>query len=154
MPDFDPRLLQFAEHQDRDVRWVATFVLAHHRHPDVRNLALDRVKAGRHNERELTLFRNNYELGDWQLIWESLCWPDLESELHWVLSDLSDVFEANPCEESHEPQLVVYEHSPCTNCRRRAVKALLDTGRAPGWLVDECRFDANREIRKVVADVR
>ena len=153
LPDFDPRLLRFAEHPDHDVRWVTIFVLAQHQHSDVRTLALDRVKAGRHNERELKLFCRNLKRGDWSLIWDSLRWPDDENELHWMLDDLLEVFEDGPAEESHEALLLVYEHSPCTNCRGRAVKALRKRKRVPDWLSEECSFDADEEIRNSGSDV-
>ena len=153
LPEFDVRVLRFAEHSDRHVRWIAMYVLANHAHPDVRALALKRAKAGRHGERELRLFRNNYQSGDWSLIREALCWPDDEVELHWLLSDLHDIFEVNVVPELSEPMLLVYEHTPCTNCRRQAVNALLQAHQAPAWLLEECRFDADEQTRAAVADV-
>jgi hypothetical protein len=150
LPDFDARLLDFVGHPDRDVHWVTTFVLANHRHPEVRALAIDCVRAGRHNKRELLLFRNNYQPGDWTVIREGLRWPSDKNEVHWTLSDLLEVFEANEVEEALEPLTLIYEHSPCTNCRRRALKSLHRMGRAPDWLLEECCFDADDGIRDIV----
>jgi hypothetical protein len=129
---------------------VTTFVLANHRHPEVRALAIDCVRAGRHNKRELLLFRNNYQPGDWTVIREGLRWPSDKNEVHWTLSDLLEVFEANEVEEALEPLTLIYEHSPCTNCRRRALKSLHRMGRAPDWLLEECCFDADDGIRDIV----
>ena len=153
LPEFDSRLLRFAEHPDHDVRWVTISVLANHQHPDVRALAQDRVRAGCHNDGELRLFCKNFEQGDWSLIRSSLRWPADENELHRMLDDLLEVFENEPGEESREALLLVYEHSPCSRCRGVAVKALCKRKRAPDWLLEECRFDADEEIRSSVTDV-
>jgi hypothetical protein len=152
LPEFDSRLLRFTDHTDHDVRWVTMFVLAHHQHPDVRALALDRVRAGRHTEHELSLFRKNFEPGDWSLIRKYLRWPADENYVHRIVGDLLGVFEPSRGDESREPLLLVYEHSPCTNCRSQAVTALLDAKQAPGWLLEECRDDTDQRIRDAVAE--
>jgi len=41
----------------------------------------------------------------------------------------------------------VYEHTPCSPCRARAVELLLEPDIMPRELLAECRFDANEEIR-------
>lgn len=43
--------------------------------------------------------------------------------------------------------LYVYEFSPCSTCRKRAVKALTDVNTAPAWVLAESAFDADPEKR-------
>ena len=117
-------------------------------------LAQSRARAGRNSEGELRLFRNNYEAGDWDVIMEALQMPDDRDALHSLLSDVLDVFECNA--ESTDlpaPLMLVYEHSPCSNCRRRAVKTLLRANQAPEWVIEECRFDVDEDLRKAVGAV-
>ena len=151
VPIFHRRLVRYAEHDDPEVRWYAVRALAHHRHPEVRNLARRRAEAGRHTDRELRLFCRNYREGDWGRIESGLALPAETDQEHSVLCDLIDVFEENPGPDARTPLLLVYERSPCSICREAAVDLLLDGGQAPAWLIEECRYDGNEEIRALVA---
>lgn len=150
LPEYDARLLGFAQHPDHHVRRATMFVLAQHNHADVRSLALDRVRAGRHSEGELMLFSKKRQPKDWYVIRESLRWPDDAFELHSMLMDLLQVYADDSGEEAREALLLVYEHSPCTNCRSRAVEALCKGKLAPNWLLEECCFDVDEETRSIV----
>jgi hypothetical protein len=44
----------------------------------------------------------------------------------------------------------VYEQSPCSNCRGKAVQILLDASNAQDWLLEECRHDSQEETRTMV----
>lgn len=150
LPEMNSWLQRLADSEDRATRWIAYKVLANHDHPTVRSLAINRISAGKMSEGELCLFRKNYRQGDWRLIEDVLRLPGDDYELHEILSDLLEVFEANKVEESCNPMMLVYEHSPCGICRGNAVKALIDLARAPDWVLEECRFDADEETRSIV----
>jgi hypothetical protein len=45
--------------------------------------------------------------------------------------------------------LWVAEHNPCSNCRARALKLLIERGTAPESLVRECLHDADGEAREL-----
>jgi hypothetical protein len=62
---------------------------------------------------------------------------------------LVELFEANPIAELAPAMLSVYAESPCSNCRRAAVKSLISTGTAPNWLLKECRSDASESVRRL-----
>ena len=46
--------------------------------------------------------------------------------------------------------LWTYENTPCSFCRESAVRGLLEIGRAPPGLLEECQFDCVEDTRKMV----
>ena len=150
LPELDPRLLMLAESEAEEVRWAAIRVLANHADPTVRQLAVERLRAGRTGDSELRLLRHNYQPGDWNWLRGAVQLPDDRDDLHDVTMDLLDVFEAHEAPETGDALLAVYEHTPCSCCREQAVKALLGRTQLPDWVRDECRFDANEGIRQLV----
>jgi len=50
--------------------------------------------------------------------------------------------------------LTLYERGPCAQCRLKVVTHLVNLGALPAQLAEECRFDANADVRALVADVR
>ena len=153
LPELDPRLRELADCKDRDIRALAYKVLANHEDPTVRDLALDRIRKGRTTEGELLLFQENYRPGDWPAIEQELHLPEDPDELHAVTMDLLHVFQVNNLEESCSPLMLVYEHSPCALCRHSAVKALLDLGRAPAWVLEECCHDVDEDTRQMASSL-
>lgn len=145
----DPRIMRFADSEDRTVRWVTYRVLANHNHPAVRELALDRVRAGRMTEGELGLLCENYEPGDWALIEKTIQLGEDADDVHTVTSDLGRVFEANRSQEAYAPLMFVYEYCPCGICRSDAVGVLWELGLAPDWVLEECDFAAEGRMRRV-----
>jgi len=137
LSEFDSRILAFADHPDREVRRLSHWVLSHH--PEARALALQRLEAGEVDNSEVRLLKSAFEPGDETLLQQALAptaaWEPFPR--HTVLRDLLDVLEAHPNEEL---ALFVYEHTPCTNCRGRAVQLLSSPP-------EECRYDADEEIR-------
>jgi hypothetical protein len=125
--EVNARALAFAESEDRDTRWSAYGCLSKHKHDDVRSLALRRVRAGRMTEGELSLLEENYRAGDWPTIRAALQLPEDSFDRHLMLQDLLDVCENNRLPETVEPLLIVYEHSPCSLCRKGAVRTFVAT---------------------------
>lgn len=147
MPVFDPAMLRCAEHDNPDVRELAHRALSNCAHPEVRRLAIERLRAGRVLEGELKLLKKNYQPGDAVVIERVLQVPEDLDQLHGLIFDLVEVFRSNRVAELAKVMLFVYEESPCSNCRFNAVKCLVDTMKAPDWLLAECRHDSSDEIR-------
>lgn len=150
LPELDPCFLRLANHEDTRVRDLAQRAASHYAHPDVRNLALDRLSAGQFVHSEVLLLTKNFQPGDAALLMGALR-PDVDiHDLHGVGHDLLKVFSANTTPECLEPMLFLYEHTPCSSCREDAVEIMMSTNIAPAWVLDECRFDCVPTLRSRV----
>jgi hypothetical protein len=150
LPEFDDRLIQFAEHPDAEVRWTALRVLSNHEDPRVRELGIAKIRSGRTGEGELLLLRRNYRTGDHLLVANVLEVPEDRENLHDLVYNLRQVYEQNQVPEARQAMLFVYEHSPCSLCRCSAVEILLHTKQAPEWMIRECALDANEAVREAL----
>ncbi|NUQ48928.1 MAG: hypothetical protein HUU27_03290, partial [Phycisphaerae bacterium] len=150
MPRLPAEVPALADHADADVRRAAIRAMAAIRHPAARALALRRLAAQRHDDDELNLLVENYEPGDAERIARQVAMPDDPHRRHSLIMDLVHVFERNATPEAAPVMLFCYEHTPCSNCRRKAVGVLLKAGVAPAWLVEECRCDVDDGTRKLV----
>ena len=153
-PRLDDRLLSLVHHAEPRVRRAAYGALGKLKAPRIRELLFEQLgKPGENNalgEGVLDLLLRNYEPGDYRWL-QTANWPWSDAcRLHWALSDVVDVFEANCTPESAWPLLFAYEFLPCTNCRRRAVETLLFQDVIPPWVVKECKLDATESIRALV----
>jgi hypothetical protein len=72
---------------------------------------------------------------------------DDADDLHDLGSDLLAFCKAHPGPEAVDCLLYVYELSPCSTCRKHAVKALTDTATAPAWVLEEIAFDVDPDTR-------
>jgi len=151
LPTFDERFLALAEHEDEKVRHRALRALGNYGHPKVRDLALRRLSAGDRDGNTINLFRLTYQPGD-HVLFEPL-FADVEDpdEMHDRGYDLLEVYDQNRVPECSALVLRVYAATPCSFCRERAVKILVEQHLAPDWMIEECGNDAYEEIRRLVA---
>jgi hypothetical protein len=97
------------------------------------------------------LFVNNFTPGDERRILEAIELPGDADELHWLLYDLLDVIEKNATAAWYRLAVTAYALTPCARCRLRAARALVEQQAAPGWLLEECRDDADQDCRELAA---
>jgi len=71
-------------------------------------------------------------------------------DLHHFGMGLRKMLEAHCPIEAEQCLLLLYENGPCSLCRSAFVKHLIALQRLPDWMRNECRFDAETEIRKLV----
>lgn len=149
VPRFDRGLLPWLNHPDPTLSVVALRAVKSTRHPALRALAL-RWIAGGDLADGIQLLTANFERGDFALC--ALPWSpiDDEDERHRLVSNFVSMCNAHPSAEALEGLLHVYELSPCSTCRREAVKILLDLDVAPDWLRQEARFDADPATRALL----
>lgn len=150
VPRFDRRLLQWLAHADKQVQWAAVKAVAPIRDIELRRLAMQWIAEG-DIANGIALLVNNFEAGDF-----ALCAKHVErvtdvDEVHHLAGELLDLCEAHPGADALDCLLYVYERSPCSTCRRRAVKALIDTNTAPAWVITECTFDADPDTRALAS---
>jgi hypothetical protein len=89
--------------------------------------------------------------GDHQII---LRWFQEEHDpetLHSLGTGLLDYYKMHPI-EGNEVEIMrsLYERGPCSVCREKVVKRLLERGALSDELRAECAWDANSDIRDLV----
>lgn len=151
LPRFEPRILELCQSADEELRRSAFKALAKLPHPAVREFAIAQLRRGEILN-AVRLFELNFAAGDEQLLLDALQWPEDPCLLHWMLTDVIHVLEANPGMKGKELAITAYWATPCQNCREDAAKWLIERRLAPQWLLEECAHDANEETRKLVAD--
>ena len=90
---------------------------------------------------------SNYRDGDHAAIEALLLEEHDRDGLHAIGFSALRVLEAYPKPENAAALFTLYERGPCSECRERCVDQLHALEAAPDWLVQECRFDANTDIR-------
>jgi hypothetical protein len=71
---------------------------------------------------------------------------------HRMGLDLRNLWDARP-DPSAKPRmlLTIYEYGPCSECRYSAVSRLIELGALPDSIREECAYDADEDIRKLVS---
>lgn len=146
IPRYDGRLLPWLFCSDEQVRWAAVQAVSQLTHPDLRQAAL-RLIADGDLPNGVRLLVANFEEGDLSMC-AGLLSPSDDAEHHhslgWYLLKLCA---AHQGPKALDCLLYIYEYSPCSDCRRRAVGLLVDTDVAPAWLLEESTFDSDPQTR-------
>jgi hypothetical protein len=153
VPRFENRLLQWICHSDEQVRWAAVKAVAPVMHGQLRQAAMQLIADG-HIANGVALLVSNFEAGDFSMCAGHLARVADTDEAHHLIGELLDLCEAHPGGEALDCLLDVYELSPCSTCRRRAVTALIDSNTAPAWVLTESAFDADPETRALAMAYR
>jgi hypothetical protein len=145
-------LLSLVDVEQERVGLAALKALSQITHPAVRELAFRLVETrARWRGEAIELLARNFGHGDHAM---ALRWFEAEEDLetrHALGSDLIDLWERYPDEETEVPMLrTVYEQGPCSFCRRKIVRRLIERGALTEQLRSECSFDANDDIRELV----
>jgi hypothetical protein len=94
---------------------------------------------------------NNYRVGDYALIKTAINTEQDEDELHAIGGKLLDVVNAHPTENAASTLITMYEQGVCSECREDVVDCLLSLDALPAWMRNECRYDANLDLREKFA---
>lgn len=146
----DPELLLPLVQESRTAK-AAIQVLAHIRHPAVRDLAfaLVRTQSPRRGG-AIRLLVENFKPGDHATV---LDWFEAESDrelLHAQGLGMLELWKRHPDEASCAQMLIrLYERGPCRFCRRSAVQLLIEAGGLTDALRAECAFDSDDDIREL-----
>jgi len=146
-------LFPFAEGTKRRVAFAALKALSILTHPVVRELAFRLIDShSAYRQEAIKLLACNFHDGDHAI---ALSWFSAEQEpdsLHWLAHGLRDLWEAHPDEAFEVPMLLAcYERGPCSFCRELVVRRLIELNALPGHLREECAWDANDDVRDLVA---
>jgi hypothetical protein len=145
-------LLNLVDQDQERVGLVALRALSQIEHPAVRQLAFRLVETrAKWRGQAIELLARNFSPGDHVI---ALRWFETEEDpetLHSLGMDLTDFWERHPDEETEEPMLLaMYERDPCSFCREKTVRRLIERGALTDELRLECSFDANSDIRDLV----
>lgn len=156
MPRLDPRLWQFVASANKQLRDAVFEALARLRHPAIGEYARGMLRADgltEKNLRVLKLLVLNYRPEDGELISSALRRVNPETEsTHGIGMTILEICKENCGPELFEALNWIYEHTPCSNCRRQAVELLLKQGKIAPEVLEECRYDAIERIRKMARE--
>jgi len=117
-------------------------------HPDVRQLAVELIENRQWISHVAILFKSNWQNSDWSVL-EALTQETFEpDDYHGMGMDIRELFEAHPEPEASQTLINLYKYGPCSECRRRFVEALDSIQAVPEWMREECRYDANLDLRE------
>lgn len=149
---FGPQpLIPFAGSDDGEIRRSALLALRNISHPLVRDLAIERLRSPiqpRVDYLAMDLLEKNYKAGDHKVIEQALAAERDQVVYHWLGLGAIDVFEANPTPDCVPTTLTLYENGPCSECRGRCVELLNSLNMLPDWMIQECVYDANLDLRE------
>lgn len=150
LPRLEDVLFQYAKSDDKELRDAAVSALENCKDERIRELAIDLSrKKSEMAFCAVSLFIENYELGDNVFIEQSLFDSTDEDALHSVCMDLISVFEMHPENELLKSLLWAYENTPCSLCRESIVRKLCENRIIPDELIYECQFDCVEDTRKI-----
>ncbi len=154
LPRLEDVLFQWANGSDEGIRDSVITALTQIKDEKVHELAKEKVTKsdllGPDNG-AIGLFHKNYEESDAELISSALSSLMVNDEdahaLGYDLIELSELYEDANLSNALE---WVYEYTPCTFCRYRALMQLRKFGAIDAKIAEECQFDANEDIRAFV----
>lgn len=152
-PDGHWPLLPLLDHSESLVVFRAALALSRFRHPELRARALALLAHADTLELGLILLLGNHEPGDYGML-TALAQEQADDDLlHALVWRVHELFARAPAREATELLLTLYERGPCAQCRLKVVRHLVALGALPAQLAEECRFDANEDVRALVADL-
>jgi hypothetical protein len=149
--DLNPQLLiRLAASEKGEITTAARRALRHIRDGTVRDFAVEMIQQGRADSDVAAILEPNYIAGDHKLLESLLDSRTDEDEFHWMAHSVLNVFRADDESDAGPSMLKIYERCRCSLCRMGAVKLLKSRKSAPSWMLEECRYDSNLELRKAV----
>ena len=149
-PGSPERLLELAADERPRIRGAAVVALSNVSHPQVRRRALALLHSADRFADGARLLVSNYEPGDFHLLEDLLRRPIPEDICHDLGFSIENILGRQLTPEAEGSLLLLYENNPCSSCRERFVRFLIDLNRMPGWMREECRYDANADTIKAV----
>ncbi len=144
-------LIELAKSGNWRLSHAAVQALTYIDDPTLRTLALELMSTPDRCDLGVTLLAGWSQPGDYKLIEQALRQPMSDDIYHSVGTDVLHFVKANLTGEAEAVLGLLYENGPCSMCREFCVKHLIALNRLPGWMRDECRYDADSGTRELVA---
>ena len=151
MPQLHPKLFEWALCETPELKLAAISALSQVTDKKIYEFGKEMVSnvglIG-DNAAAIDLFVNNYGDDIPQLLSASLKDIELdEQEAHSIGFNIVDLAEKNSDQKLSTLLKWVYENTPCTNCRYKAIEHLAELKQLDEALINECKYDASEEIR-------
>jgi hypothetical protein len=96
------------------------------------------------------LLKHHWQEGDWQLLTELAVQDHNPDNAHNLAMSLIDIFREHPSPDAAHAFVNLYEINPCSYCREGLVKRLHELDSLPDWMREECKYDANFDLRELI----
>lgn len=156
LPRLDNRLWGWVNHSDDELRWASLRALSHIQSDEVHKYARAKLKAGwilGTDVSVIALLRHNFEPDDGVLLFQALellqpSWDEIHEMGYYILAVSAQQRHPSLGQALHW----LYENTPCSNCRRDAVKELQQLGLLSKDILLECLYDADEELRSIAQE--
>jgi hypothetical protein len=144
------KLLDLALSQNEEVAVAAIKSLKNIRDSSIHDLAVSLIHKKLFYSEALELLVKNYQDNDYLLI-EQVIEQEFDSdEFQDIASSIIKIFKHNPTPHSLKTILQIYQKGECSHCREKCVEIMISTKTMPHNIMEECHYDANPYIRKLV----
>jgi hypothetical protein len=141
-------LIALADSDDWDTSHAALLALEKVRHPDVRAYALRAIRDPRRASSAVDMLTLNFEEGDHALITWLAEQPETdEDEEHGRGLGMRRFVREHESPATARILTLTYDKAACSACREWLVEDLMQRDALPDAIRDECRWDANLELR-------
>ena len=152
---FDPAcLVQYCDSESEELQRAAVVAIKNVSHPSVRDLAF-RLMDQQFSNRDFAIhiLAMNYQPGDREIALRWFSEEECRDSRHTMGRGLRKLWEAVPDAESELQMLTaLYEKGPCSECRYCMLHRLIELGGLTESMREECRHDANEDVRELVSN--
>ena len=145
------KIIALAEHQDERMVWAALKAAENITHSAVREFALESIAAKQHFDFVVKMLTNNYRAGDEAIVCDLVNTPLEHFDHHRMGIDARDFCKTHPGERAVHILTRLYRNSFCSLCRYDVVEQLIALNAVPDWMREECRYDAEADIRTMAS---
>lgn len=151
LPRVEDHVLALAEHENERVTLAAATALGRITDERVHALALRRIARGIGDEATANLLAKNWKRGDAERLARVLPTAPERKLAHALGFDLAH--DGPPLDDAGAVDVYawVYSHTPCSNCRERAVTKLHRAGCMPDWMRAEIAHDVDEDVRALAS---
>lgn len=153
----DPKkIISLAKSDDEDISNAALRVLRNIKHDALHDLAVQNLKKPNFDPDGIDLFIRNYEEHDYLLLEKVVCrdYDSYDFDFHGVGLAIIEVFEKNKTGNCLHSMIEIYRRGWCSSCRESCVDILISNKILPKWMIDECKYDCNLDIRNKVREYK
>jgi hypothetical protein len=144
------KIVTLAYSKDKTIFSNAIGVLKKIRNEQVHELAISLWSKNPRCYPVIELLEKNYHDTDYQILQEVLFQKHNKYMFHHLGMSILEIAEEHSSSNCTDLLVHIYNLTWCSNCRRRAVETMIKTEIAPDWVLKECEFDSNPDIRELI----